>query len=157
MTQGDWPAERLADDLRAINRLHLRDSADPALRGRSAGPNQMHTLFEEELADAQRLGVVPLGPGDPGFDELMRSGARFNWAVRLDGSLRVSPSIIMSEDGPSRISHAILIPGGGDALAVGEGRFGDFLSNTTGHYKNDVCVLEPVKRAFATIGIVFKR
>jgi hypothetical protein len=156
-TDDRWSADSLRLELLALNRSHLTTSHHPHLRGCETWPNQQPDRFAEELADAQRHGVRPLAPGEAEFDALMKSGERFNWAVRLDGTLRVVPSVVVTEDGPTRISHAILADNGGDVLAAGEGRAGGFLSKTTGHYKNLEYVLEPVRRAFENIGISFKR
>jgi hypothetical protein len=125
------------------------------LRGKDHWPNRQPELFLEELTDAQSRGVVALAPGDAGFDTLMQSPSRFNWAILLDGTLRVSPSIVITPDGPVRISHAILAPEGQAVLAAGEGKPGSYLSNTTGHYKNEPFVVPPVRKAFETIGIHF--
>jgi len=113
--------------------------------------------FTEELEDARRHGVVPLSPNDADFDAFIKSGNRFNWAVLLDGSLKITPSIVLGEDGPARISHAILVPDGRAVLAAGEGRVNAFLSNTTSHYKNEAFVLPPVEKALEALGIYFKR
>jgi hypothetical protein len=122
-------------------------------------PGQTSSLIDsrEESAEARRLNVAAISLSDPQFAELMASGQRFNWAVLLDGTLRVSLSIVMGEDGPSRISHAILSGESAPVLAAGEGRVGQYLSNTTGHFKNEAFVIWPVKRAFARIGIEFTR
>ncbi len=156
-TEAKWPAEELRAQLTAINSDYLRNSLNPILRDRDSWPNQQPELFSEELADALKHSVVPLSPGDQSFLTLIRSGKRFNWAVLLDGTLRVTLSIVSTDDGPTRISHAILSKDGGAVLAAGEGRFEDYLSSTTGHYKNDPIVLSPVKHAFTMIGITFKR
>lgn len=152
-----WPAESVAAALRNLNREFLRQSPVEFLRGRDNWPNQQPERFAEELADAQRHGVIPLSPLDSDFELLMKGGKRFNWAVLLDGSLRVTPSLVVGEAGPARISHAILSPDGGAVLAAGEGKVDAFLSNTTGHYKNEAFVVPPVKQGFAALGIYFKR
>ncbi len=111
--QKPWLAESLQIELRALNRKRwLEEEQNSLLRGHETWPNQQHERFAEEMADAQSLGILPLSPEDPQFDKLMKSGERFNWAVRPDGSLRVSQSVVMTEDGPARISHAILANGG---------------------------------------------
>jgi hypothetical protein len=132
-------------------------SADNFLRGRDSWPNHQPERFAEELADAQRHGISAIAPDHADFVSLMNGTTRFNWAVLLDGTLRVSPSIIITREGPVRISHAILTPNGLAVLAAGEGKANSYLSNTTGHYKNEPFVLPPVRKAFESIGIFFKR
>jgi hypothetical protein len=152
-----WPASALEVELRSLNRNFMAGSSDNFLRGKDHWPNRQPERFVEELADAQRHGVVPVSPGEPGFEALMRGTTRFNWAILLDGTIRASPSIVMTSDGPVRISHAILSTDGQAVLAAGEGKAGSFLSSTTGHYKNEPFVVAPVKKAFEAIGIYFKR
>jgi hypothetical protein len=152
-----WPAESLAQELRELNRNYFQNSQDERFAGKDHWPNQQPERFSEELADASAHGITPLFLGDPAFTALIQSATRFNWAVALDVALTVSPSVVISPDGPARISHAILVPGGHAVLAAGEGRPTAFLSNTTGHYKNEAFVLPPVRKAFATLGLLFKR
>ncbi len=151
-----WPAESLRLKLVELNRINLRDSLFPHLLGRASWPNQSPEAFAEELEAAQKVGAATLGPDETGFTALMHSQERFHWAILLDGSLRVSPAVVRTGKRFVRISHAIL-SGGAAVLAAGEGRAGDFLSNTTGHFRNDDYVVGPVKDAFRVIGIGFLR
>ena len=134
----------------------MRNAPSPLFREMDAWPNQDVEAFPEELALAQRFGIKPLSPDDPEFDVLMKSGQRFNWAILLDGVLRVSPSTVADKNSFTRISHAILADGR-EVLAAGEGRGGGFISHTTGHYLNEEFVVAPVRRAFEQIGIMFKQ
>jgi hypothetical protein len=152
----EWPSDLVRQKLEALNAAFLADARNPLLRGRNSWPNQQLELFAEELAEAQKAGIVPLAFGEAGFSDLMRDSVRFNWAVLLDGTLRVSVSVVMTTDGMIRVSHAVLAPSGGAVLAAGEGKAGHYLSNTTGHYKNEPFVVPPVQEAFATIGIRFE-
>jgi hypothetical protein len=150
-----WPAAVLAAELRALNRAYMKDHHNPLLNGRDSWPNEFAGAFAEELALAKELGITPLSPEQPEFLQLLASGQRFNWVVLLDGSVRISPSIVMSENGLERISHAVLCYNGGAVLAAGEGRAGGRLTNTTGHYRSEAFVLPPVREAFAQLGIQF--
>lgn len=150
-----WPAAELEQELRALNRAYMRNHHNPLLKDRDSWPNEFASAFAEELALAQALGITPLSPEQPEFMQLLASGQRFNWAVLLDGSVRISRSTVMSENGLERISHAILCYNGGAVLAAGEGRVGGRLTNTTGHYKAEEFVLPAVRQAFAQLGTVF--
>jgi RHS repeat-associated protein len=76
--------------------------------------NHMPDQLEQELADAERLGVTPMRPGDPGFDELVNSG-RVKWAVNENGELLFIPHTV----GDTEIAHSVLT-GGNPVLAAGE-------------------------------------
>ena len=148
-----WPAESLRVRPVELNRMNLRDSSFPHLRGRESWPNQSPEAFAEELEAAQKVGVTSVGPHETGFAELMHSCERFHWAILLDGFLRRE-----SGGGPYRrelrfvrTSHGYTELAGDPVLAAGEGcvKSGDFLSNTTGHFRNDDYVVGPVKDAFS--------
>lgn len=76
--------------------------------------NQMPQSLEDELAQAERLGVTPMRPGDPGFEELVNSG-RVKWAVNEQGELLFIPHTVDGEE----IAHSVLT-GGQPVMAAGE-------------------------------------
>lgn len=67
--------------------------------------NKMGGL-EGELALADKLGVKPVSPGIPGFDNAIASG-RINWAVLEDGTLVVTPQRVAGQP----INHTVLSRG----------------------------------------------
>jgi hypothetical protein len=132
----------------------MRTAHDPALRGRESWPNRTPETLDDELTTARAHGITALSPESSGFEALVTSGERFNWAILLDGTLRVSPSRLKTPSGVIRISHAILSDGQ-DVLATGEAAIGKYLDSTSGHFKPETYIIEPVIKAFARIGIRF--
>ncbi|MFD1326275.1 hypothetical protein, partial [Micromonospora sonneratiae] len=87
--------------------------------GPTTGPPEGHfenTLkdnLQAELDAADDLGVRPISPADPGFDQLVNDGP-VKWAVLPDGTLLVQPHDVYQQE----ISHAVLSRGG-PVLAAG--------------------------------------
>ena len=70
--------------------------------------------------------------------------------------MRISPSRLKTPTGIIRISHAILSDGH-DLLATGEAVAGKYLDATSGHFKPEGFIIEPVIKAFFRIGVSFPR
>ncbi|MCA9624242.1 MAG: RHS repeat-associated core domain-containing protein, partial [Myxococcales bacterium] len=77
-------------------------------------PNQLKGWYEDERRVADDLGIRPLKPGDPGFDEMVMAGP-VKWAVGTNGEIGFIPKL---ETGEYDVKHSIIV-GGGDALSAG--------------------------------------
>ncbi|MFF7402287.1 polymorphic toxin-type HINT domain-containing protein [Streptomyces murinus] len=121
-------------------------------------PNTMPGTLGSELAQADRLGITPAGPGSAGFDSAISSGT-IKWAVREDGSLVITPKFVDGQE----ISHSVLTRGApvqaaGEADIAGsakDGYFGLDINNHSGHFLPSSGSLEIGKEAFAAAGIHF--
>ena len=117
--------------------------------------NALPTRLAEELAAAARLGVVPIRPGDPTFEQVIGAGT-IKWVVNLAGELSVMPKFVSGEE----IAHTILTAGA-PVLAAGEaeivGTAGQYLlldlNRHSGHYRPDAASVRIGLRAFAAAGI----
>jgi RHS repeat-associated protein len=133
--------------------------ADPfGLTGRCPPfENLMPEKLKDELADARELGVQPLRPGEPGFDEAVNAGT-VKWVVTTDGDLLVVPKFV---DG-TEIPHTVA-SGGAPVLAAGEaeiagagGKYiGVDINEHSGHYQPSPDSLQTGKDAFQSHGISF--
>jgi hypothetical protein len=138
-------------------------TADPVNRVDPLGlcpafPNQLPDELESELERADQLGVKPLSPGDPGFEDMVNAG-KVKWAVTEDGQLHVIPHSI---EGDGEIPHTVAT-GGKPVLAAGEadiaGTQGEYqgldIDNHSGHYKPSPESTQIGRDAFAAHGITF--
>jgi len=133
--------------------------------GKKLFPNQQPQNLAAELERANKLGVKPINPSDPGFEKIANSG-RIKWAVTEDGELLVIPH---SSKG-IEISHATITKGkpvmaAGEAdIAMFDGQaFGLDITTNSGHflYGADAATNAAVKNigidAFSKFGIVFNK
>lgn len=100
--------------------------------------NQQPEKLAEELAEAQALGVKPLRPSDPGFEDMVNSGP-IKWIVTPDGDLLAVPKFV----GDTEIKHTAAsggqpVKGAGEAsIAAGGGQVvGLDIDPNSGHYLN---------------------
>lgn len=114
--------------------------------------------LQSELDRADALGVKPVSPGQPGFEDALNSG-RIKWVVDTDGNLIVMPHTV---DGAGEIPHSVLTRGqpvlaAGEADVAGAGGqyFGLEISNNSGHYLPCNCSLDVGINAFSNAGIEF--
>jgi len=123
-------------------------------------PNQVPDRFDAEIARAEELGVQPLRPGDPGFDDMINEG-RVKWVVDTDGDLRVIPHTL---PGGEEIPHSVAQGHHGPVLAAGEadiaGSNGQYIGTDitphSGHYRPSLESLDVNGRpAFEQRGIPF--
>ncbi|KYC35940.1 toxin [Scytonema hofmannii PCC 7110] len=128
-------------------------------------PNQQSELLAQELEVAQSLGVRPVRPSDPGFEEIANSG-RIKWAVSEEGELLTVPHTVEGQE----ISHAVITSGkpvlaAGEAdIAVGGGvRFGTEITPRSGHFlygvdeATNTSILEIGRTFFKKFGIEFPK
>ncbi len=128
-------------------------------------PNQQPELLPQELDLARQLGVKPIKPSDPGFEEIANSG-RIKWAVTEEGELLTVPHTVEGQE----ISHAV-ITGGKPAIAAGEAdivvgggvRFGTEITPRSGHFlygsdeATNTSILELGKAFFRRFGVEFPK
>jgi RHS repeat-associated protein len=101
-------------------------------------PNREPNSLQQDLADAQRLGVKPLKVGEPGFDEVVNQGT-VKWSVDVRGELRVIPKYVNGVE----LKHSV-ITGGEPVIAAGEAEIsalnGEYylsdINAQSGHYFN---------------------
>jgi len=131
--------------------------------GKRSFPNQQPETLPQEQELAQRLGVRPTEPSDPGFNEVANSGS-IKWAVTEEGQLLTIPHTVEGQE----ISHAV-ITGGKPVIAAGEAnvavsgriRFGTEITTRSGHFLHgadegtNASVLEIGRTAFRKFGIEF--
>jgi RHS repeat-associated protein len=121
-------------------------------------PNQLPDELPKELERADALGVKPMSPGDPGFEDMVNSG-KVKWVVTTDGELKVIPH---SLEGQGEIPHTAASRGE-PVLAAGEadiaGTQGEFIGldidNHSGHYKPSEESTQVGRDAFGSHGITF--
>ena len=125
--------------------------------------NQLPERLADELAEAQALGVKPLRPSDPGFEDMVNSGP-IKWVVTADGDLLAVPKTV---DG-AEISHAVAsggapVRGAGEAdiASAGGKAVGLDIDPHSGHYLNgatpeqSAAAEQAGRDAFAKNGIKF--
>ncbi|MDH6117300.1 RHS repeat-associated protein [Kitasatospora sp. GAS204A] len=113
--------------------------------------------LQSELGRADSLGVKPVRPGQPGFDEAINSGD-IKWVVGSDGKLVVMPKTVAGEEIPHSVltrGQPVLAAGEAD-VAGGDGfHFGLRISNNSGHYMPCNCSLDIGIQNFREAGIEF--
>ncbi|GAA2412902.1 hypothetical protein GCM10010420_47940 [Streptomyces glaucosporus] len=125
--------------------------------GLSPYENKLPKQLEEELSQAERLGVTPVRPGSPEFDSIIGEGP-IKWAVDESGNLAVVPKFIQGQE----IYHPV-ITRGRPVLAAGEADiagwngsyWGVRLTNASGHFTPSDASLEVGRAAFERAGIIF--
>jgi len=125
--------------------------------------NQNPESLEQELEDAERLGVRPIQPVGEEFARIANEGP-IKWAITEGGGLQVVPAVVEGTE----ISHAV-ISGGASVLAAGEASvavgantiFGLEIAAWSGHFMfgataaESAAVIALGRAAFAAFGIVF--
>jgi RHS repeat-associated protein len=119
--------------------------------------NTMPERLDMELRSAKNLGVEPMSPDDPGFEDLV-NGGKVKWAVTKEGDLKFIPHDVNGTE----IYHTV-ITGGEPVLAAGEadisGAGGQYwvteITYHSGHYLPDMNSLENVaKPLFRKLGFL---
>ncbi len=125
--------------------------------------NQQPESLEQELEDAEGLGVRPIQPAGQEFARIANEGP-IKWAITESGGLQVVPQFVEGVE----ISHAV-ISGGAPVIAAGEASvavagntaIGLTISGWSGHFMFGATVAETAavvalgRAAFAAFGIVF--
>jgi hypothetical protein len=119
--------------------------------------NQLPWRLDTERATATRLGVMPLHPRDPGFDEVVNAGP-VKWVTTEAGELLLIPKWVDGEE----LAHTVMANGqpvqaaGEASIVSGDGRIvGLEISNHSGHYLPSLESLEIGREAFRAFGITF--
>ncbi|MFC0529781.1 polymorphic toxin-type HINT domain-containing protein [Phytohabitans kaempferiae] len=120
-------------------------------------PNQFPERLDAELDLADSLGVRPVSPGQPGFDQAINEG-RVKWAITMDGLIVVMPKVVQAEE----ISHPALTRGA-NVLAAGEAEIagggglyiGVEITNHSGHFMPSDASLDFAVQVFHDAGIDF--
>ncbi len=118
--------------------------------------NQVPADLPIELNSAENLGVKPVKPGEPGFDQIVNEGT-IKWVVTPEGELYIIPHTVKGVE----IYHTV-INGGGPVIAAGEaeiaGADGVYvlidINNYSGHYKPDAGSEEIGREVFNMFGII---
>jgi hypothetical protein len=119
--------------------------------------NLLPERLADELAIAQRLGVVPVEGAGGDLSRVVNQGT-IKWIVTAQGRLLIVPKYV----GQTEIAHTVASKGepvlaAGEAeVAFGAGRyFGIAISNDSGHYRPSMESLRIGIDAFARLGITF--
>lgn len=122
--------------------------------------NQMSDELDNELQQAEALGVIPISPMDEAFDEIINTEmGLIKWVVTDNEQLLVIPHGV---DG-IEISHAVINRGepvyaAGEATIAGyhNNYWGLTISNRSGHYLPTSASLDIGLAFFAQHGIQFR-
>jgi RHS repeat-associated protein len=136
-----YPANPLTVvDLFGLHPPKNEDGDDASKKGpdQELLPNQLPERLPQELADAAALGVKPLRPGDPGFEDMVNSGP-VKWVVSADGELLVIPHTVDGQEIPHTVASGgqpVQAAGEANIASAGGKAVGLDIDPHSGHYLN---------------------
>ena len=117
--------------------------------------NRYPEKLQSELEIAGALGVKPLKPGEPGFQQMTQQGT-LKWALTENGELNFMPKYVGKEEIPhTALTRGAPVQDAGEVTLVGAGGGyrADGFSHSSGHYRPDEDLPLPGARAFSNAGI----
>ena len=118
--------------------------------------NRYPEKLQSELERADALGVKPLKPGEPGFQQMTQQGT-LKWALTENGELNFMPKEVDGEEIPhTALTRGAPVQDAGEVTLVGTGGGGyraEGFSHSSGHYRPDEDLPLPGAQAFSNAGI----
>ncbi len=118
--------------------------------------NRYPEKLQSELDRADALGVKPLKPGEPEFQQMTQQGT-LKWALTENEELKFMPKYVNGEEIPhTALTRGAPVLDAGEARLVSDGRGGfvaEGFSHWSGHYEPDIDLPLPGAQAFSNAGI----